>query len=145
MFVALFFLNDRLLYIIILPPNVFRFTFISSVYFKHLYNHLLNVSQHLISYTIRIFTFVLRSFCNNSILKHLRNVHFELSPLHSCDFRASISTDAKLKMKVNNQKLVLCDDTLAIYNLTIHTIWSLLSSSKDKIDLARVLTTIESD
>jgi hypothetical protein len=145
MFVALFFLTDCILYIIIPPPNVFRFAFIFSDYSKHLYSHLPNVSRHLIPYIISIFTSVSRSFCNNYIIKHLRNVPFELPPLHSRDFCASISPDAYLKMKSNNQKLVLCDDKLARYKLTIYAVWSLLPSSKDKINLARLLTIVESN
>jgi hypothetical protein len=48
-------------------------------------------------------------------------------------------------MKISHQKFVLCGNTLARYNLTIHAVRSLLCSSQDKIDLARVLTTVESN
>jgi hypothetical protein len=142
MFVALFLLTDPLLYIIIPPSSVFRFTFISSSYSKHLYHHLPNVSRHLLQHIIRILNFVPRPLCNNSILKYLRKVLFEFSPLRSRNFHVFISSDAYLKMKISRQKFVLCDDTLARYNFTVHAVWSLLSSSHDKIDLARVLATV---
>jgi hypothetical protein len=145
MFVTLFLLIGSFLYIIISPPSVFSFTFISSSYSKHLYSHLPNVSRHLLPYIIRILTFVSRSFCNNFILKHLRNVPFELSPSRSRYFHVSISPNTYLKTKISHQKFVLYDNTLAKYNLIIHAVWSLLPSSQDKIDLTRVLATVESN
>jgi hypothetical protein len=133
------------LYIVILSSSIFQFTFISSSYSKHIYNHLSNLSCHLFPHTICIFTYVPRTFCNKSIIKHLRRVFFELPPLHSRDFDGSISSDAYLKMKVSHHKLLLWDDTLTRYNLIIYTVWSLLSSSKDKIDLIRMLIIVESN
>jgi hypothetical protein len=145
MFVAFFFLIDRLLYIIIPPSSIFRFTFISSDYSKHLYSQLPHVSQHLIPHTICIFTYILRSFCNNSILKHLKNAHFELLLFRSHNFRTSISSDTYLKNESQPPKACVVDDTLNMYNLTIHAVWSLLPFSKNKIDLARVLVTVKSN
>jgi hypothetical protein len=142
---SIFFLTNRLLYIIILPLSIFRFTFISSGYSKYLYSQLPKVSRHLILHIIYIFTCVLSFFYNNYILKHPRSVPFELPPLRSHDFRASISQDAYLKKKVCHEKLMLCDDTLTRYNLTIYTVWSFLPFSKDKINLARVLAAVESN
>jgi hypothetical protein len=134
-----------IMYIIIPPQSVFRFMFISFGYSEYIYSFLLNVSHHLLSHIIRILTFVPLPFRNNFILKHLRNASFELLSLRSYDFYVSISPDVYLKMKSSHQKFMLCDDTLARYNLTIHAVWSLLPSSHDKIDLSRVLTTIESN
>jgi hypothetical protein len=122
---------------IIPPPSVFRFTFIFSNYSKYLYSHLLHI--------IRILSFVPRFFYNNFILKHLRNVPFEFLPPRSRYFHVSISPNAYLKIKSSHQKFVLCDNTLARYNLTIHAVWSLLPYSQHKIDLARVLVTTKSN
>jgi hypothetical protein len=75
----------------------------------------------------------------------MRSVSFEHPSPRSCDFYVSISPDTYLKMKINHQKLVLCDDTIVRYNLTNHTVWSFISSNKDKIDLPRLLATVKSN
>jgi hypothetical protein len=125
--------------------HVFQFTFISSGYSKYIYNYLLNVNRHLLSYIICIFIYDLCPFYNKIILKHLRSVPFKFPPLHFHDFHGSISSDTYMKIKLSHHKFVLWDDTLARYNLTIYTVLSPISSSKDKIDLARVLTIVESN
>jgi hypothetical protein len=102
------------------------------------------VSRYLLPHIIRILTFVLQSFYNNFILKHLRNIPFELPPHRSRYFHTSILPNVYLKIKINYQKFVLYDNILVRYNLTIHTVWFLpSSSSQDKIDLARVLTVLK--
>jgi hypothetical protein len=75
----------------------------------------------------------------------MKSVFFEHSSPRFYDFYVFISSNTYLKMKINHQNLVLCDDTIVRYNLTNHTVWSLITSNKDKIDLARLLATVESN
>jgi hypothetical protein len=139
------FLIDLILYILIPQSIVFRCTFIFFDYSKHLYNYLPNTSCHLLPHTIWSSLMCPRPFCNKFILKHLKRVPFEFSSLHSHDFHGSFSSNVYLKIKVSNHKHVLWDDMLTIFNLIIYAIWSLFSSSRDKIDLTRVLATVESN
>jgi hypothetical protein len=104
-----------------------------------------SVSCHLFSYIISIFTYISRHFHNNSILKHLRSIFFILPPLRYRDFRAFILSDMHMKMKVNHTSLCCGTTYLLSYNLIIYVVWSLISSSKDKIDMTRVLITVENN
>jgi hypothetical protein len=140
----IFFLIDYVLYILIRPPIVFRFIFISSDYFKNLYNHLPNVSVHVL-HIIHIFTYISCLFYNKIILKYLRNTSLELLPLLSHDFQNFITSETCLKIKISRRKLVLWDDALARYNLIIYVVWSIFSFNKDQIDLTQALATVASN
>jgi hypothetical protein len=108
------------------PPSILRFTAAPFDHSKHLWRYLPNTSCHLHPHVVCIFFFGPRALHKNSFPTNFGCLPFEFPPLHPRNFGLFIPMGTDPKMEVSHHKIMLGQNTLSRYHLTIQT--SLLSS-----------------